>query len=118
MGINLNSQQNKKSQMPKELTTKAEFDETLKDEKLVVVDFTAAWCPPCQMIAPKFVELSETVNDYATLVKVDVDENGETSQACGINCMPTFQFYKGGEKVHEIQGADFEGLKAKIEELK
>ena len=104
--------------MPKQLTTKAEFDETLKDEKLVVVDFTASWCPPCQMIAPKFAELSEQVADYATLVKVDVDENGETSTACGINCMPTFQFYKNGNKVHEIQGADFEGLKSKIEELK
>ena len=104
--------------MPKELATKAEFDEALKDDKLVVVDFTATWCPPCQMIAPKFAELSETVKDYATLVKVDVDANKETSEAVGISCMPTFQFYKGGSKVHEIQGADFEAIKAKIEELK
>ena len=104
--------------MVKMLATKAEFDEALKDDKLVVVDFTASWCPPCQMIAPKFAELAETVKDYAVLVKVDVDENGETSQAAGISCMPTFQFYKGGNKVHEIQGADFDGVKAKVEELK
>jgi len=104
--------------MVKQLATKAEFDEALKDDKLVLVDFTAAWCPPCQMIAPKFAEHAETVKEYATLVKVDVDENADTSAACGINCMPTFQFYKGGEKIHEIQGADWEGLKAKIEELK
>merc|ERR1711959_730941 len=109
---------NTKKQMVKVLATKAEFDEALKDEKLVVVDFTASWCPPCQMIAPKFAEHAETVAEYAVLVKVDVDENSETSQACGISCMPTFQFYKSGAKVHEIQGADFEGLKAKIEELK
>ena len=104
--------------MVQQLKTHAEFTETLKSEKLVVVDFTATWCPPCQMIAPKFTEHAETVKDYAVLVKVDVDENEETSQACGISCMPTFQFYKGGNKVHEIQGADWEGLKAKIEELK
>ena len=65
--------------MPKEIATKAEFDEVLADEKLVVVDFTAAWCPPCQMIAPKYAELAEVVKDYATLVKVDVDANAETS---------------------------------------
>ena len=104
--------------MVKQLATKAEFDEALKDDKLVVVDFTATWCPPCQMIAPKFAEHADAVQEYATLVKVDVDENADTSAACGINCMPTFQFYKGGEKIHEIQGADWDGLKAKIEELK
>ena len=104
--------------MVRMLATKAEFDECLKDDKLVVVDFTASWCPPCQMIAPKFAEHAPKVEAYATLVKVDVDENGETSQAAGINCMPTFQFFKGGNKVHEIQGGDWEGVKAKIEELK
>merc|ERR1711912_78548 len=109
-----------KNTMVKELKTKAEFDAAMTEagDKLVVVDFTASWCPPCQMIKPKFEEHAGVVADYAVLVKVDVDENSETSQAVGITCMPTFQFYKGGNKVHEIQGADFEGLKAKIEELK
>lgn len=70
------------------------------------------------MIAPKFAELAEELGDAVLMVKVDVDENEEASQEAGISCMPTFQFYKGGEKIHEIQGANFEGLKAKIEELK
>eukprot|EP00928_Gymnodinium_smaydae_P096125 TRINITY_DN8427_c0_g1_i1.p2 TRINITY_DN8427_c0_g1~~TRINITY_DN8427_c0_g1_i1.p2 ORF type:complete len:105 (+),score=34.60 TRINITY_DN8427_c0_g1_i1:74-388(+) len=104
--------------MVKKLTTKAEFDETIKGEKLVVVDFTATWCPPCQRIAPKFEAHEATVSDYAVLVKVDVDENGEASEAAGISCMPTFQFYKNGNKVHEIQGADWDAVVAKIEELK
>ena len=104
--------------MVQQLKTKAEFDELLKGDKLVVVDFTATWCPPCQMIGPKFVELAEKIGDAAVLVKVDVDENEETAQSCGINCMPTFQFYKGGVKVAEIQGADINGVETKINELK
>ena len=104
--------------MVKMLATYAEFQEQLKSDKLVVVDFTASWCPPCQAIAPKFAEHANVVADYAILVKVDVDENAETSEQCGISCMPTFQFYKGGQKVHEIQGANFEALKASIEQFK
>ena len=103
--------------MVKQLATKAEFDEVLQGSQLVVVDFTATWCPPCQMIAPKFVELAEQTPD-AVFVKVDVDENADTAGACGISCMPTFQFYKGGEKKAEIQGANIEALKAKVDELK
>ena len=104
--------------MAQYLKTKADFDEAMKEEKLVVIDFTASWCPPCQMIAPMYEEHAKKVEEYAVLYKVDVDENGETAQACGIEAMPTFQFYKGGSKVHQIRGADFEGVKAKIEELK
>ena len=78
--------------MVAQLKTKAEFDQCLADagDKLVVVDFTATWCPPCQMIGPKFVALAEELGDAVVMVKVDVDENGETSEACGITCMPTF----------------------------
>ena len=68
----------------------------LSQDKLVVVDFTATWCPPCQAIAPKFAEHAEEVKAYAVLVKVDVDDNAETAEACEISCMPTFQFYKNG----------------------
>ena len=49
---------------------------------------------------------------------MDVDDNPETAEACNISCMPTFQFFKGGQKVQEIQGAKFEGLKEAIEEYK
>ena len=103
----------------KQLKTKAEFDAELAAAggKLVVVDFTATWCGPCQMIAPLFNELSEK-NPDVVFVKVDVDENQETAAACGINCMPTFQFYKNGAKAFEMQGADPNQLTAKVAALK
>ena len=79
----------------------------------VVVDFTATWCGPCQRIAPKFVEFAAKYTD-CVFVKVDVDENEETAQACGISAMPTFQCWKGGKKVDELVGASNEKLEALV----
>ena len=104
--------------MAKYLKTKGVFDEMLKSDKLVVIDFTASWCPPCQAIAPKYEAHATELGDSVMLCKVDVDENEETAQHCEIEAMPTFIFFKGGAKVHQIRGADFDGVKAKIEELK
>ena len=58
------------------ISTKEEFDAALKDagSKLVVVDFTASWCGPCQQIAPVFKALAQEHKDVVFL-KVDVDEN-------------------------------------------
>ena len=103
--------------MVKQLKSKAEFDEALKSSKLVVFDFTATWCPPCKMIAPKFEAMSNEMPDV-DFYKIDVDENEETAQHCKINCMPTFQFYRDGVKVDELQGADENGLRGKINNMK
>merc|ERR1712138_114840 len=94
------------------LKTKAEFDEAMKSAKLVVVDFTASWCPPCNFIAPKF-EAMAGENPDVDFFKVDVDENSETSTACGINCMPTFKLYKNGAELTKMEGAN----EAKAKEL-
>jgi len=72
---------------------------------LIVVDFTATWCGPCKNITPYFHELNEKYKNVLFL-KVDVDENEETTQECDINSMPTFQFYKSQNKVGQFSGAD------------
>ena len=105
--------------MPEMMATKADFDGALSaaGDQLVVVDFTASWCGPCQMIAPKFAEI-DAENSDVTCIKVDVDENSEVAGEQGINCMPTFKFYKNGECVFTMEGANEAGLRAKIAELK
>ena len=98
--------------------TKKEFDDIVnRYENLVVVDFTATWCGPCQQIAPFYEEFASKNGDVVFL-KVDVDENEETAEACDVRGMPTFQFYKGGEKVDEFTGASETKLVEYVERLK
>merc|ERR1712224_407561 len=97
--------------------TKDEFDKTIAGDKLVVVAFTASWCGPCQRIAPIFAKLAKEMPDVV-FVKVDVDDNEETAAACGIQAMPTFQFYKSGAKVHEFSGASEAKIKEAIAKFK
>ena len=85
--------------MVKMLENLEEYKAAIAGAGLVVVDFTATWCPPCQMIGPKFVALDGKYENV-TLVKVDVDANAEAAQAAGIEAMPTFKFYKGGVEIH------------------
>jgi thiol-disulfide isomerase/thioredoxin len=97
------------------LETLESFEAATKSEGLTVIDFTATWCPPCQMIGPKFVAMADEADfSGVTFFKLDVDANEKASEKAGINCMPTFQCYKAGAKVDELQGADVERLRAMI----
>ncbi|XP_047426044.1 thioredoxin-like [Mugil cephalus] len=107
--------------MVRHVETLEEFHKILKEagDKLVVVDFTATWCGPCQQIGPKFVKLSELPeNKNVVFLKVDVDDAPEISTECKIQCMPTFQFYKNGQKVNEFSGANEKQLNELVEKLR
>ncbi|XP_029310299.1 thioredoxin-like [Cottoperca gobio] len=98
-----------------------EFRAALKDagDKLVVVDFTATWCGPCKQISPEFHKQSTTAeNVNVVFLKVDVDDAEDVSAECNINCMPTFHFYKNGEKVDEFSGANKDTLLEKLISLR
>merc|ERR1712119_126395 len=101
--------------MVKYVANMAEFNALMKlsETKVVVIYFTATWCPPCKRIGPYFESLP---NEFANVefVKVDVDAAADVSGQCGIQCMPTFQFYKNGDKIDELQGASEDGLKAMV----
>ena len=103
--------------MVKYLTDINEFNTLKAGNKLLVVDFTASWCPPCRMIAPMFEKMAEE-HPEAILVKVDVDDAADIAGECGISCMPTFQFFKNGSLLAKLEGANPPALRAKIAELK
>ncbi|XP_077444216.1 thioredoxin b [Stigmatopora argus] len=102
--------------MVKSIENIEEFRNILKGSgsKLVVVDFTATWCGPCKMIGPKFEEASKKYTNVVFL-KVDVDDCDDVTQEYGISCMPTFLFFKNGEKIDTLTGANESQLLAKIE---
>ncbi|XP_031568357.1 thioredoxin-like protein 1 [Actinia tenebrosa] len=85
--------------------------------KLVVVDFTASWCGPCQRIAPEVEKLSRKYPNVVFL-KVDVEVCQETAAKQGVSAMPTFQFFKSQTKVDEMTGADHMMLENKIKQWK
>lgn len=92
------------------VATKAEFQEALTHDGLVVVDFFATWCGPCKMIAPLLEKFS---NEYtsAKFIKVDVDVLGEIAQEYEIASMPTVLFFKNGEVINKVIGANPAALK-------
>ncbi|MEQ6123479.1 thioredoxin [Pseudotenacibaculum sp. MALMAid0570] len=85
--------------------TDATFDEVvLKSDKPVLVDFWAAWCGPCRMLAPIVDELSTDFDGKAVVGKVDVDANQEFAAKYGVRNIPTVLIFKGGELVDKQVG--------------
>ena len=87
---------------------------TLRDGSLpLVVDFWATWCGPCRMLAPVISELAEEYNGRIVVGKCDVEENEEIAMEHNIRNIPTILFYKNGQVVDKIVGAQ---AKARIQE--
>lgn len=80
--------------------TDATFEEVvLQSDKPVLVDFWAAWCGPCRMVAPIIDQISEEYAGKAVIGKVDVDENQEFAAKYGVRNIPTVLVFQNGEVV-------------------
>ncbi len=79
--------------------------EVLQSSKPILVDFWAAWCAPCRMLAPTIDAIAEQFGDSAGVVKVNVDDNTSTAQRYGIKGIPTLILFSGGKEVERVVGA-------------
>ncbi|KAM7183970.1 thioredoxin [Naviculisporaceae sp. PSN 640] len=90
------------------LETVSQFKETIAKHEVVIVDAFATWCGPCKAIAPQIAKWSESpeFKDKIYFAKFDVDHLPDLAQDLGVRAMPTFIFFKNGEKVEEFLGAN------------
>lgn len=84
--------------------TKENFDEVVKNEGTVLVDFYADWCGPCKMLAPVVHEIAEEQAGNFTVGKINIDESMELAQKYGVQSIPTLICFKNGEPVQQKVG--------------
>lgn len=85
--------------------TDQSFEALIKENKYVVVDFWATWCGPCMMVGPIIDKLAEQYAGRVAIGKCDVDQNNELPAQFGVRNIPTILFFKDGELVNKLVGA-------------
>jgi thioredoxin 1 len=85
------------------------------EDRVIVVDFYATWCPPCRVAAPRFAKLAEEA-EFSSVIfrKCNVDLAGDVSRLCGVRAMPTFKVFCGKKEVHEMTGYQEDRLRESI----
>ncbi len=101
-----------------EFTDKNFKEEVLQSDKVVLVDFWAPWCGPCQMMGPIIDELATEMGEGFKIGKLNVDENSQSASDYGIMSIPAIKVFKNGQIVKEFTGVqNKESLKAELQSL-
>lgn len=73
------------------------FQDLIKSDKPVLIDFFATWCGPCKMMHPVLEELAEKVGEKARIIKIDIDRNQELSAVHNVRSVPTLMIFQKGK---------------------
>ena len=91
--------------MPVQTLTNDTFQSIVRDAgRPVLVDFSAAWCPPCQMLKPELTRAAETLAGTADVAIVDVDAESALAGEFNVTSIPALKLFVGGEIVAEAHG--------------
>ncbi len=85
------------------IVTDASFEDALKENDLVLIDFWADWCGPCKKVAPILDEISDQFG--LPVGKLNIDENPKKTSEYSVSSIPTMVLFKDGKPVHKIIGA-------------
>ncbi len=78
-------------------TAKETFNDIIKGDKPVLVDFFAEWCGPCKTMKPVLQELRQLMGDNIRILKIDVDKNQQIANSLQISGVPTLVLYQKGK---------------------
>lgn len=81
-----------------------DFQQAIKENKFVLVDFYAAWCGPCKMLAPIIVEVAEALKGEALVIKVNVEEEKKLASEYRVSSIPTIILFKNGTPIETAIG--------------
>jgi thioredoxin 1 len=93
-----------KHQPLKKVKMNSSFENIIKSEKPVLVDFFATWCGPCKVLGPILKEVKDNLGDRISIIKIDVDKNQQVASQYQVRGVPTMILFQNGKQLWRQSG--------------